>query len=79
MYSETDKLAEMDNPITFAMKASADPDTFYHHQAMKQPDARQFKEAMVKEVNDHTKKKHWEVIEKKSVPREPLFSRRSGL
>ena len=35
---------------------------------MKAPDAKQFKEAMVKEVNDHTSRKHWEPIEKKDVP-----------
>ena len=35
-----------------AMKASNDPDTMYYHQAMKQPDAKEFKEAMIKEVQD---------------------------
>jgi hypothetical protein len=68
LYVEEDKLAEMDDPILFAMKASNDPDTLYHHQAMREPDAKQFKEAMVKEVNDHTKRGHWEPMEKKSVP-----------
>ncbi|MFN9903603.1 MAG: hypothetical protein ACK55Z_33475, partial [bacterium] len=29
-----------------AYKASTDPDTMYHHQAMKQPDREKFKEAM---------------------------------
>jgi hypothetical protein len=29
-----------------AYKASTDPDTMYHHQAMKQPDRKKFKEAM---------------------------------
>jgi hypothetical protein len=32
-----------------AYKASTDPDTMYHHQAMKQPDREKFKEAMQKE------------------------------
>jgi len=30
-------------------KATSDPDTLYHHQAMKQPDADKFREAMAKE------------------------------
>ena len=35
---------------------------------MKQPDARQFKKAMVKEVKDHTERGHWEVMLKSKVP-----------
>jgi hypothetical protein len=38
-----------------AFKASADPDTMYHHQAMKQPDREKFKEAMQKECEAHCK------------------------
>ena len=34
------------------MAASADPDTMYYHQAMKEPDAEEFKAAMVKEIVD---------------------------
>jgi hypothetical protein len=40
------------NPV-LAFKATADPDTMYMHEAMRQPDRQQFKEAMVKEVSDH--------------------------
>ena len=35
-----------------AFKATADPDTMYHHQAMQQPDSAEFCKAMVKEVED---------------------------
>jgi len=38
-----------------AFKASTDPDTMYHHQAMKQPDREKFKEAMQKECEAHYK------------------------
>lgn len=51
-----------------AMKASSDPDTMYYHEAMREPDAQEFKQAMVKEVNDHTNRKHWKVIRKEQVP-----------
>jgi hypothetical protein len=40
-----------------AYKASTDPDTMYHHQAMKQPDREKFQEAMKKECEAHYKKK----------------------
>jgi hypothetical protein len=38
------------------------------HEALKQPDAEEFKKAMVKEVQDHTTRNHWKVMEKKDVP-----------
>ena len=40
-----------------------------HEALKKQPDAKQFKKAMVKEVKDHTERGHWKVIEKKDVPK----------
>jgi heat shock protein HspQ len=46
----------MSDPIAYA--ASADKDTMYMHQAMKQPDKKQFIQAMVDEVTAHTKNGH---------------------
>ena len=57
----------LDDPIS-AMKATSDPDTMYHHEAMREEDAQQFKEAMVKEVNDHTNRRHWVPVLRTSVP-----------
>jgi len=51
-----------------AYAASADPDTMYLHEAMREPDAAQFEEAMLKEVNDHSNKKHWRLLPRKKVP-----------
>jgi hypothetical protein len=56
-----------EDPIA-AFSTSADPDTMYYHEAMKEPDKAQFLEAMVKEVRDHTEAKNWEVIPKSRVP-----------
>ena len=39
---------ELSNPIAFA--ASTDPDTMYHHEAMRQPDWDKFLKAMEEEV-----------------------------
>ena len=44
-------LDEIQDPI-LAYKATSDPDTMYLHQALKEPDKKQFIEAMEKEVED---------------------------
>ena len=66
-YQEEQLLNQFEtDPIAF--KATADPDTMYLHEAMKEPDAQQFKEAMIKEVNEHTENGHWEVVPRSTVP-----------
>jgi len=45
-----------------AWKATADPDTRYLHQALKQPDRQQFLEAMDEEIKVHMDGKHWEIV-----------------
>ena len=68
LYVEEDKMTALDDPILYANKASNDPDTLYMHEALRAPDAAEFKEAMVKEVVDHTERGHWEVIPKSDLP-----------
>ena len=46
----------MIDPISFAAKS--DPDTMYYHQAIREPDCRQFIYAMVDELNEHIKRGH---------------------
>ena len=58
---------EAEDPIAFAASGS-DPDTLHYNAAMKAHDAQDFKDAMVKEVNDHTARNHWEIWEKSKVP-----------
>jgi predicted SnoaL-like aldol condensation-catalyzing enzyme len=65
LYQEDMTLKEVVDPISF--KATSDPDTLYMHEAMKAPDAEQFKESMRREVNEHTRKGHWKVIHKEDV------------
>ena len=40
----------------------------YYHQAMKHPDLKQFREAMIKEFKENTYRKHWKVLPIKEVP-----------
>ncbi|KAG7363236.1 reverse transcriptase RNA-dependent DNA polymerase [Nitzschia inconspicua] len=67
-YKETDQLRELEDPIVFA--ASTSPDIMYRHEAMQEPDAPQFREAMVKEVIDHLKNRHFVVIPRSQVPKD---------
>jgi Reverse transcriptase (RNA-dependent DNA polymerase) len=67
LYQEDMMLKEVEmDPILF--KATSDPDTLYMHEAMKAPNADQFKEAMRKEAKEHTRKGHWKVVCKEDVP-----------
>ena len=56
----------LSNPIDFA--ASADPDIMYYHQAMQEPDHKQFQTSVLKEIQDHETNQHWEVIPKQDMP-----------
>jgi hypothetical protein len=51
-----------------AFKVSTDPDTMYHHQAMKQPDKEKFQEAMKKECEAHFKEGNYKLIKKSKLP-----------
>jgi hypothetical protein len=51
-----------------AYKASTDPDTMYHHQAMKQPDKEKFQEAMKKECEAHYKEGNYKLIKRSELP-----------
>ena len=46
-----------------AYAASADPDTMYYHEAMREPDRQEFIKAMVKEVQSHTENGVWEPVQ----------------
>lgn len=61
------KLQEaMQHPISFL--STTNKDTMYYDQAIREPDAIEFVKAIVKEVNDHIKMKHWELIPRNEVP-----------
>ena len=52
-----------------AMKASTDPDTMYMHEAMKQKDSREFRKAMVKEVEDQMNQGVLVLTKRSKVPK----------
>jgi hypothetical protein len=55
----TDHLAFLDN---------TDEDTMYFHQEMKAPDRDEFVKSIVKEMNDHSVSKNWELVPRWEVP-----------
>jgi hypothetical protein len=58
----------MQNPIVFHAEIMGD--IMYYDQALQQPDAKQFANAIVKEVNGHVTNKHWTLAKWKDVPKE---------
>ncbi len=62
-------IPETEEDPLMAYKASADPDTMYMHQAVKEPDRDQFIAAMQKEVRDQSENQNFSVIHKSKVPR----------
>jgi hypothetical protein len=55
------------HPLTF--KATADPDTMYLHEALKQPDQEQFLKAMDEEIEAHHQGKHWKLVSRSEIPK----------
>jgi hypothetical protein len=50
----------MRNPVAF--HANMMGDIMYYHQALQQSDAKQFVDAVIKEVNGHVNNNHWNLI-----------------
>ena len=61
------EVQEIFHPLE-AFAASADPDTMYLHQAMRQPDRDKFIAAMVKEVDMQTSNGNWSIVQRSQVP-----------
>ena len=54
----------------FAFKATADPDTMYLHEAMREKDRDEFSKAMVKEVKDQMDNGNFTIIKATDVPKD---------
>ena len=56
----------MRHPIAFLSEMMGD--IMHLHQALRQPDSRQFVDSVIKEINGHIDCKHWEVTPRADVP-----------
>ena len=61
-----DNLRLINEPL-LAYKATADPDTMYLHEAMKQKDWQEFRKSMQKEIDDRMKDKNFSITHKKKT------------
>jgi hypothetical protein len=57
----------MHHPIAFLAEMMGDA-MYYLHQVLRQPDSREFVEAVIKEVNGHVDNNHWKLIPLTEVP-----------
>jgi hypothetical protein len=55
------------DPISFS--ATSDPDTMYWHQAMQQPDKKEFIKAAEKEVKSHNDNEHFVLMKRLNLPK----------
>ena len=76
-YLEGQTIIDNDNEI-YAMKSTSDPDTLYYHEAMKEPDADKFNEAMDYEWEDQMGNGNFQMTPMSEVPREQRSCLRSG-
>jgi hypothetical protein len=56
----------MRHPIPFLAEMMGD--IMYPHQALRQPDAREFVKAVIKDVNSHINNDHWKLIPRTEAP-----------
>ncbi len=56
----------MHHPIAFLAEMMGDG--MYLHQELRQPDSKEFMEAVIKEVNGHIDNNHWKLISHMEVP-----------
>ena len=66
LYPQNDLDTNQDDIL--ALKASADPDTMYLHEAFKEPDIGKFIKAMTKEVEYQMNSGNFTIIHKKDIP-----------
>ena len=69
---EYDDNPKLINEPLLAYEATADPDTMYFHEAMKQKDWLEFRKAMQKEVDDRMKDKNYSIIHKSKIPKKGI-------
>ena len=60
--AEQDKMTD---PIAFA--ASSNPDILYYDEAMRAKDAKQFEQAMRKEIDSHENNAHWKIVRRSDL------------
>ena len=68
MHQENYKIQD-DMQDLLAYPVGSVSDTMYLHQAMKQPDCKEFLNAAIRAVNSHCQLKHWKILPHKNIPK----------
>jgi hypothetical protein len=68
MFPKDDASTDHRDPL-LAFKASTDPDTMYMHEAMREPDSANFRQAMDKEMTDQLANRNFSLIRRRDVPK----------
>ena len=55
------------NPLI--LNAKADNETYMFHEILRMPDKHEFVQAMVKELEDHSNRKHWIALDRHEMKR----------
>ncbi len=69
LFGQTAQEYQNSDPLHVYKAAHTDPDTMYMHEAMKQDDAKEFKKAMQKEVDDQLQNGNFSIIRRDDVPK----------
>ena len=67
IYPDGTMETEYSDPL-YVYKSTADPDTLYHHEAMRQKDKKEFQTAMQKEIDDRMKNDNYIIVKRSEVP-----------
>ena len=62
-----DGTMNMLHPLHLSASTISDNDVYYFHEAMREPDRADFIRAMIAEINDHTTKEHWQLVERSTI------------
>jgi len=68
MFEEADANELNNEDPLWIFKATSDPDTMYHHEAMKEKDADHFRGAMMKEWQDQVKNNNFTQMKRSEFP-----------
>ena len=64
-----DHMDDMGNPLMAYKAAISDPDTMYHHEAMKEPDRAEFIKGMQKEMERQMEDRNLSIVRRDTVPK----------
>lgn len=69
---DVDGSTNVTHPLAFATQTAGN-EVFHFHQAMRENDREEFIKAMIKELQDHQKNKHWKLVKRSEIGDAPTI------